>query len=303
MNLLITGAWQEAGKYINEIRSMGHAVCFLQWERDALPCDPVWVEGVIGNGLFLTHPIETFPNLRYIQLTSAGLDRVPVEYIKERGITICNARGVYSIPMAEHAVAGVLCLYRQMNVFFRQQEERLWEKRRGLAELSGKEVLIVGCGSVGTECAVRFRAFGCRVCGIDLFPREDAAFDAISGIEQLDARLPDTDILILTVPLSDGTRHLIDRERMLMLKKNAVIVNLARGGVLDLDAFVSLKQQGSSLMAVLDVFEEEPLRQDHPVWAMEDVVVTPHNSFIGEGNGTRLAQVILGNLKKQEKET
>ena len=195
-------------------------------------------------------------------------------------------------------MAGVLCLYRQMNAFFKQQEERLWEKRRGLAELSGKEVLIVGCGSVGTECAVRFRAFGCRVCGIDLFPREDAAFDAISGIEQLDARLPDTDILILTVPLSDGTRHLIGRERMLMLKKNTVIVNLARGGVLDLDAFVFLKQQGAPLRAVLDVFDEEPLHKDHPVWAMEDVIVTPHNSFIGEGNGTRLAQVILGNLKQ-----
>ena len=114
MNLLITGAWTGAKDYIEQIENEGHAVVFLQYEKDDLPCAYEWVEGVICNGLFLTHSIEKFVNLKYIQLTSAGFDRVPMEYVAEHNIEIHNARGVYSIPMAEFAVAGVLQLYKKL---------------------------------------------------------------------------------------------------------------------------------------------------------------------------------------------
>ena len=87
-----------------EIEALGHSIAFLQQERDELPCDPEWVEGAICNGLFLHHPIGSFPNLRFIQLTSAGFDRVDMDYIRAHGIEIRNARGVYSVPMAEFAV-------------------------------------------------------------------------------------------------------------------------------------------------------------------------------------------------------
>ena len=99
--------------------------------------------------LFLSHPIEKFTNLRYIQLTSAGFDRVPMEYVKVHNIEIRNARGVYSIPMAEFALCGVLQLYKQSRFFMENQKARTWEKHRRLLELSGKTVCIIGCGSVG----------------------------------------------------------------------------------------------------------------------------------------------------------
>ena len=99
LNILITGAWNEAKQHIEEIEKHGHIVVFLQQEKDELPCDYDWVEGVICNGLFLYHRIKDFTNLKYIQLTSAGLDRVDLEYVKEKCITINNARGVYSIPI------------------------------------------------------------------------------------------------------------------------------------------------------------------------------------------------------------
>ena len=146
MNLLITGAWQGAKDHLDALRAMGHEIVFLQQEKDALPVDPAWVEGVICNGLFLHHPIESFPNLQYIQLTSAGFDRVPMDYAKAHGIEIHNARGVYSIPMAEFSIAGVLQLYKQGRFFYENQKARRWEKRRDLMELSGKTVLILGCG-------------------------------------------------------------------------------------------------------------------------------------------------------------
>ena len=111
MRLLITGAWQNARDFFPELEKR-HEILFLQQERDPLPCDPSWVEGVVCNGLFLYHPIESFPNLRYIQLTSAGYDRIPMETVREKGIEIHNARGVYSVPMAEFVLASVLERYK-----------------------------------------------------------------------------------------------------------------------------------------------------------------------------------------------
>ena len=297
MRLLITGAWGDAAKHIPEIEAMGHETVFLQQEREALPCDPKWVEGVVCNGLFLYHPIEDFPNLRFIQLTSAGYDRVDMDYIKAHGIEIHNAKGVYSVPMAEFAVAGVLQLYKKSRFFCENQKRHKWEKHRGLLELRGKTVLIVGCGDVGTECARRFKAFGCRVLGVNRSARENPAFDAIRPLSELDALLPEADVAVLTLGLSDETRRLMNAERLDKMKPGAVLVNIARGALVDTQALIdALPRLGG---AALDVFEEEPLPEDSPLWDAENVILTPHNSFVGDGNGERLARGILDFLRKE----
>lgn len=295
MNLLITGAWGSASEYIGKIEKLGHKVSFLQYEKDALPCAYDWVEGVICNGFFLSHPIEKFVHLKYIQLTSAGFDRVPLEYVKDHGIQIHNARGVYSVPMAEFAVAGVLQLYKQMRFFADNQKQHIWKKNRSLLELCGKTVCIVGCGSVGNECAKRFQAFGCRVTGVDLFPGNVSNCDRMYGMDRLDQVLPETDVLILTLPLTEETRHMMAGEQFRLLKDGAVLVNIARGALVDGDALIDAlgRRLGG---AVLDVFEEEPLDTESPLWDMEHVIVTPHNSFVGENNRERLSEVLLNNL-------
>lgn len=294
MNLLITGAWNDGKNYIDEIKAMGHQVVFMQYEKDALPCAYDWVEGVVCNGLFLSHPIENFPNLRYIQLTSAGFDRVDMDYVAAHGIEIHNARGVYSIPMAEFALCGVLQLYKQAAFFRENQRQHLWEKHRGLSELCGKQVLIVGCGSVGNECAKRFAAFGCRVTGVDLFPREDSLYDNILPLEQLDEALKAADIIVLTLPLTEQTKHLINDERLVLLKPTAVLVNIARGAIVDTEALLRhINHLGG---AVLDVFKEEPLPESSPLWDKKNIILTPHNSFVGEGNVIRLKEIVLSHL-------
>lgn len=295
MNLLITGAWGDAKKYVERLEREGHCVKFLQFEKDELPCEYEWVEGVICNGLFLSHPIGRFVNLKYIQLTSAGFDRVPMEYVKENHIEIHNARGVYSIPMAEFAIFGVMQLYKQSKFFLKNQKEHTWGKNRELLELFGKKVCILGCGSVGTECAKRFRALGCEVTGIDLFVRTDENYSTILGLNKLNIVLPESDIVVLTLPLTEETKHLMNDEKFSAMKDGAVLVNIARGGIVDTNALIrALSRLGG---AVLDVFEEEPLGTDSPLWDMENVIVTPHNSFVGEGNGERLSDVIVESLK------
>ena len=295
MKLLITGAWQQAQDYINIIERMGHEVSFLQNEKDELSCNPEDIEGIICNGLFLSHPIQEFKNLKYIQLTSAGYDRVPMEYVKEQGIRIYNARGVYSIPMAEFVIAGMLQLYKQTAFFSKNQKKNIWEKHRGLLELYDKTVCIIGCGNVGTECAKRFAAFGCDVIGVDLFPREEQYYQKMLHLELVDQVLEQADVVVLTLPLTEGTYHLMNQDKLKKIKNGAVLVNIARGAIVDTKALaLEMNRLGG---AVLDVFEEEPLMADSPLWSLENVIITPHNSFVGEGNGKRLSKVIINNLR------
>lgn len=295
MNLLVTGAFDCTEKELNMLRERGHEVVFLQQEKSPLPCEAGWVEGIIGNGIFLSHPIEQFTSLRYIQLTSAGFDRVPMDYVKAHGIEIHNARGVYSIPMAEFALCGVLQLYKQSGYFHENQKARKWEKHRGLTELYGKQVCIVGCGSVGTECAKRFKAFGCSLVGVDIKPYKNELYDSILPLNSLDEALMQADVTVLTLPLTEDTRRLINEDRFTAMKHGAMLVNIARGAIIDTDALITALNTHLG-GAILDVFEEEPLRESCPLWDMENVIITPHNSFISDKNNSRLRELVINNL-------
>lgn len=298
MNLLVTGAFTPTEEQLNILEELGNDVLFMQNEKDDLPCDPSWVEGVVCNGLFLHHSIENFTSLKHIQLTSAGLDRVPLGYIEKENIKLFNARGVYSIPMAEYALCGVLQLYKNCRFFVENQKAHRWEKHRGMMELCGKTVAIVGMGSVGNECASRFSAFGCKVLGVDLFPREDELYEKIFPVEELKCALGLADIVVLTLPLTDTTKHLINDAAFDSMKQNALLVNIARGGIVDTEALIKALENKLG-GAVLDVFEDEPLCENSPLWDTEKVIITPHNSFVGEGNNGRLFDLIVSNFKNR----
>lgn len=298
MNILITGALSKADELIPKLEQLGHMVLFMQNEKEALPCEYEWVESTICNGLFLSHPIERFANLRYIQLTSAGYDRVPMDYVKAHEIEIHNARGVYSIPMAEFAICGVLQLYKQTAFFRENQKAHQWNKHRGVLELNGKTVCIVGCGSVGTECAKRFKAFGCHVVGVDLYQRVDENYDSIQMLANLCCVVAEADVVVLTLPLTDDTRKLINADCLAKMKPNCILVNIARGQIVDEHALVEALKRGMLSGAILDVFENEPL-EESDLWDMRNVLISPHNSFVSDGNINRLHQRIVENINRK----
>lgn len=297
MNLLVTGALSVSQNELNTLKDLGHNVIFMQQEKDPLPCEYTWVEGIVGNGIFLWHPIENFTSLRYIQLTSAGFDRVPMEYITSHNIAINNARGVYSVPMAEFAVGGVLQLYKQSNFFGKNQQNHEWQKHRGLLELFGKTVCVVGCGSVGNECAKRFSAFGCTVTGVDITPYTNELYKTMYPIESLKASLSDADIVVLTLPLTDKTKNLFDKDVFASMREGAVLVNIARGAIVDTEALISTLNSGRLFGTVLDVFETEPLSSDSELWDIPNVIITPHNSFVSDGNAKRMFDLVIKNLE------
>ena len=299
--LLITGAWKYTPEQYETLLSNGFEIVLMPDERGELPVEAKDAEVIVCNGLFLYHGLENFLNLKTVQLTSAGFDRVPLDEIKARGIEVFNARGVYSIPMAEYALFGVLSLYKQSRFFEKNQKEHQWIKHRAVLEIYGKRVLIVGAGNVGTECAKRFSAFGASVRGVDLYPRKDENYEKILSLDALGDELSGADVVVLTLPLTAETKHLFDAKMFSKMKTGAVLVNIARGAVVETGALVDALRADKLRGAVLDVFEEEPLSHESPLWEMENVILTPHNSFVGDGIIERLYQVILNHLKKEKK--
>ena len=293
MNILVTGAFQLNSEELAALEAAGHKV-FTHPDERALVEQPERYEAVVCNGLFLHNSIENFTNLRLIQLTSAGLDRVPLDYIRAHGIELHNAAGVYSVPMAEIAICGILQMYKQSRFFAENQAQHRWEKHRGLLELSGKQVCILGCGDVGREIAKRLKAFDCRITGVNRTVRVLPDFDEILPLDKLPDAAAVCDILICCIALTPETRVIVSKEVFDRLPADAIFVNVARGSLADEVALTAWLQSGGH--AVLDVFEEEPLPETSPLWDMENVILTPHSSFVGDGNRARLWETIKENL-------
>lgn len=299
MKTLITGALQLNPEQLQMLEAQGLEITLHPDERAEVPHPEVY-EVVVCNGLFLYHPIEQFTALRRIQLTSAGYDRVPLDYIRAHGIELRNAAGVYSVPMAEFAIGGILQLYKQSAFFRANQSAHRWEKHRGLLELAGKTVCIAGTGDVGREIAKRLKAFDCEIIGVNRTVRTLPNFNRMRPLSELPAASRACDILIVSMALAEETRGIIDQCIFDGLRPGAVVVNVSRGALIDESALIAWLRSERSGGAVLDVFEQEPLPESSPLWDMEHVILTPHNSFVGEHNQERMGKIVARNLKGNE---
>ena len=295
---LITGASHFTPKQIEKICGLGCEVIFMQNESDDLPVTPEKVEIVVCNGLFLYHDITLFSSLKIIQLTSAGLDRVPLDYIRKNSIQLFNARGVYSIPMAEWALGRILEQYKHFRTFNQAQYQKVWNKDRGVKEINGTKAAIIGAGNIGQEIAKRLSVFGSIVTGYDVFSSDKPFFEEIHHVSALPSEIHGFDVVVLTAPLTDETRHMISKSILKSMKQDAILVNIARGGLVDTDALIEVLKERPDLFAALDVFEEEPLPENNSLWDFPNVVISPHNSFVSAGNNERLFNITFQNIQQ-----
>ena len=302
MKLLMTGAFNCTAEQKLNIEKLGCEVMFQQMENEPLSAEMFSADAVICNGLFLHNDLDKFPNLKFVQLTSAGLDRVPVDKMKEKSITLCNARGVYSTPMAEWALTGVLTLYKHTNTFYNNQQNHKWVKDRSVKELSASTICIVGCGSVGTECAKMFKPFAKEIIAVDIVKPTSDLFYAYYTINNVTKAVKNADVVILTLPLTDETRNMFNKELLSLFKNDAILVNIARGAVVNEDDLINALKNNELGGAVLDVFETEPLDEKSELWNLPNVVITPHNSFVSPKNNERLFELVYNNLITYMKE-
>ena len=313
MNLLVTKGWYEAPLHLDEIKAMGHTVYYIEHEEDALPCDPSIIDGVVCCKVFNFHPIEEFTRLKFIQTESVGYDRVPLEYAKAHGVKVYNVGATYAGPMSEYVICHLLDWYQNSAQERDNQANRGWVKNRNKQELSGKTVCIIGTGNIAQYTAKKLKAFDCKVYAISHTARDVDFVDEVRSYSILHETLKESDIVIIATSRDAVEKHMaranattslpagpvIGAAELAAMKDTTVLVNVARGTQVDEKALISALQSGSIQAAILDVYEEEPLAADSPLWDCENAILTPHSSYIGEGNADRLWNVIKSNLLKE----
>lgn len=292
MKTLVTGALQATSEELKRLEELGLEITFHQNERDEVK-NPEQFEVAICNGLFLYNDIEKFTSLKYIQLTSAGTDRVQTDYVREHGIVLKNAAGVYAAPMAEWTLMRLLELYKNADKLF---ANRGWNKDRTWRELGGKTACIVGFGAYGVEVAKRLKAFDVHVCVVNRSIKESPFADEFYTMDKLNEVLAKSDIVIMAIALTDETKHLMNAERFVAMKDGAVFINATRGGLVDEAALVEALENKLA-GAALDVFEAEPLSDDSRLWQTQNLLLSPHNSFVGDNNHARLMSVVMRNVE------
>ena len=297
--VLLTGSYQYTEEQIHMIEKLGWKVTFVKNELEPIGVSADQFDAVVCNGLFLHNDIAEFKKLKLVQATSVGVERLPIEYMEKHHIMYYNAKGVYSIPMAEWAVMSILQIYKNVYGFFRKQQEHRWEKDRSLMELTGKKVCIIGYGEVGRETAKRLAAFGTEITAVNRSRvEEDGVISRWLPLDRLDEALPEADIVILCIALTEETKGLLNTDRLQRMKQGSLLVNVARGALIDEKALIRCLKEEKLRGVALDVFETEPLPEESELWEMPGVIISPHNSFVGDQIRERMFDLICENLKR-----
>ena len=293
--LLLTGSFPYSKKQIEEIKQLGFNITFVQNELEEIKFDVSKFEYVVCNGLFLHNPVEKFLNLKFVQATSAGLERLPIDYFDKHNIKYCNAKNIYSIPIAEWVIMFILNSYKSMNQFFNQKENKEWIKNRDLEELTNKEVTIIGYGNIGKEIAKRLKSFDVIINVVDIYKVDDSWINESFLLDEIDKALSISDVVILSIALTDITYHLINQDKLELMKNESILINVARGSLIDEQALIKKIEKFKSV--ALDVFEKEPLDKNNELWEKTNTIITPHNSFVSNKVNERMFDCIFNNLR------
>ncbi|MBB5216147.1 hydroxyacid dehydrogenase [Parapusillimonas granuli] len=229
------------------------------------------------------------PKLKVVSRHGVGYDSVDVAELDKRGIPLTITAGANAVAVAEHALSLLLAVARRSVSFDKDVRAGLWSRNASVPifELYEKRALIVGAGRIGKAVAQRLRAFGMHVAAYDpALPAGSAVGDGIERVPDLDEALARADVVSLHMPLTPDTRNSIDPRRM---KQGAILINTARGGVIDEGGLIDALKSGHILGAGLDVFETEPLAADHPLCRVDNVVLSPHISALTDGGLRRMS--------------
>ena len=248
--------------------------------------------------------------LRWVHSAAAGVGSALYPEMLASDVLLSNSAGIHAIPIAEYVTAGVLHFFRGLDVAAAQQHERRWDKQFFVAadspvrEVTDARVLIIGTGGIGTECGKRLSALGARCVGIRRHPERGApeGFARVAGVEALDAELREADVVVIAAPLTPASTGLLNAERLKSLRRGAILVNVARGALVDEGTMAQLLAAGHLRGAVLDVFHHEPLAGDSPLWQLRNALLTPHISPVSPGNfWPRALDVFCDNWRRYDR--
>jgi len=223
--------------------------------------------------------------LRWVHSSAVAVGTLPLAALAARGIVVTNSRGIQSVAIAEHVIACMLALSRRLTYAIRRQETRVWSQNEMIGALSpwlvqGQRMGIVGLGTIGQAVAVRAAALGMEVVGVRRRPEQGGGpgVARVSGPDAIGDVIATSDVLVLSAPWTGATDRLVDANAIARMKKGAMLINVARGQLVDEAALASALAEGDLAGAALDVFNEEPLPADSPFWSLPNVIVSPHTS-------------------------
>jgi phosphoglycerate dehydrogenase-like enzyme len=234
--------------------------------------------------------------LRWAQSAGAGYDTWHFQELLRRGVRLSTAH-VNNVPIAEFVMREVMDRFQRADRWRSGAAEHHWEHHEW-REVAGSTWLVIGVGAIGSAVAARARGFDCTVIGVRRSPDGSEPVDEMLAPDEVTAALPRADVVVLTLPATDQTRHLVNDDFLAAMRPDAVLVNVARGSIVDEAALLRALDAGRPDFAVLDVVSEEPLPPEHPLWSHPRVVVTPHSSSGGHGRFARGADLFAENLRR-----
>ena len=241
--------------------------------------------------------LELAENLELFACVYAGTGHLDREAFEEHDVTVTNASGVHTPNISEYVVGSMIAFARRFSQAQEQQREREW-RAYSTRELHGSTAAVVGLGAIGSAVVDRLDAFGMETVGVRYTPEKGGPTEEVYGFDEIHEAVKDAEYVVLACPLSDATRALVDDDLFRTMPADAVLVNVARGPVVDTDALLSALRSNAIQGAALDVTDPEPLPEDHPLWGMSNVRITPHNAGHTPEYFDRCAGILADNLDR-----
>lgn len=240
-------------------------------------------------------------NLKWIQLNNAGTEGYCEPGVMPAGAVLANSTGAYGLAISEHMIGCLFELRKKLHLYWRNQQAHEWKSEGFVGVVEGSTVLVIGLGDIGSTFARKMKGLGCRIIGVKRRLGEKPAWvDELYGMDELDALLPQADVVAMSLPGNPSTYHVLNRERIALLKENAVVLNVGRGTAIDTDALSDALYAGKIAGAALDVTDPEPLPAQHPIWDAPNALITPHISggFALPETLEQIVDLFAANLKR-----
>lgn len=230
-----------------------------------------------GEDLDVSH-MNKMPNVKWIFVASAGIEKMPLQELHETSILVSNVRGIHKVPMAESVMAHILGQYRSVPTIYIEEQQHNWNRKMKSRELRGSTAVILGPGAIGGEIGRLLQAFGVKTIGCNRSGKQADYMNEMTAFDRLVHVLPEADLVISVLPSTEETKHLITAEHFKAMKNNATFLNFGRGSLVETNVLIEALNNGEIGFAICDVFEEEPLSPTSPLWDMKNMTVSPHVS-------------------------
>jgi phosphoglycerate dehydrogenase-like enzyme len=297
--------WRVPEFQVQRLRASFPDITFVHTVSEADAAEAIETADVALASRLSAAMVERATRLRWVHSTAAAVDILPLPELAARGILVSSSRGIQAAPIAEHVVGGLLMLSRRFNLLLQAQRERRWIQNELTNaawpwSLKGRRLTILGFGTIGREVARRAHAFGMRVTGIRrrLDQPLPPFVDRMMGGNQLDEALRGADVLVISTPFLRETDRMIRAEQLALMNRGAILINVARGKIVDEAALLGALHSGQLGGAVLDVFEREPLDAASPLWDMPNVIISPHSSGVRPDHWDEVIDLFSENLHR-----